>query len=69
MLGKLLRFSHMHENKIFIFLKEKINLKNLRLFFLNFQNFFRKVLEKTRYFNTRSVSYSINIQPDIVQNY
>jgi hypothetical protein len=65
MLRKLLGFDRMHENKIFFYLlKGEINLKYL-IFFLNF---FRKVLEETRYFNTRSVSYSISIQPNIKQN-
>jgi hypothetical protein len=49
----------MHEKKyiFFLFLKREINLKVL--------NFFRNVSEKTGYFNTGSVSYSVSIQPDI----
>jgi len=47
----------MHENKIFffVFLKGEINLKVLRFFLI----FLRNISEKTRYFNTGSVSYSI----------
>jgi len=68
MLKKLLRFDRMHKNKIFlIILKEKINLKILEIFF-NLQIFLRSISEKTRFFNIESVSYSVNIQPDILQN-
>jgi hypothetical protein len=31
-------------------------------------NFLKKISEKTRYFNTEFVFYSVNIQPDIMQN-
>jgi hypothetical protein len=35
MLGKVLEFGHMHENKIFfLFLKREINLKVFEIFFL-----------------------------------
>jgi hypothetical protein len=55
----------MHENKIFLFLfcflKRKINLKIL--------NFFRNISEKTQYLNTRFVSYSVKVQPNIKQNW
>jgi hypothetical protein len=47
----------MHEKQIFFF-ERKINLKFLNFFW----NFFREVLEKTGYVNTRSVSYCLNIQ-------
>jgi hypothetical protein len=58
----------MHKNKIFlIILKEKINLKILEIFF-NLQIFLRSISEKTRFFNIESISYSVNIQPDILQN-
>jgi hypothetical protein len=68
MLKKLLGFDRMHKNKIFlIILKEKINLKILEIFF-NLQIFLRSISEKTRFFNIKSVSYSVNIQPDILQN-
>jgi hypothetical protein len=66
MLGKVLQFDCMNENKIFFFcfLKGEINLKYLRFFL----NFFLKVLEETRYFNTGSVFYNVSIQPNIKQN-
>ena len=53
-----LGFSHIHENKLFFcyFLKREINLK-----FLKFFEFFKNISEKTRYFNTGFVSYSVNI--------
>jgi hypothetical protein len=69
MLRKILRFCRMHENKIFFaFLKEEFNLKFLRFVF-ELSNYFRNVSEKTGYFNTRSVSYRVNLQPDITQNW
>jgi len=55
----------MYENKTF-FLKRENNLKVL--IFLSFFEFFRNILEKTKYFNTRFVSYSVKIQPNIKQN-
>jgi hypothetical protein len=60
-LGKLLGFDHTHENKIFLFFYGEINLKILR-FFLN-------ISKKTWYFNTIFVSYIVNIQPEIMQNW
>jgi len=42
----------------FIFFKKEINLKILNEFS---KNKFRKVSEKTEYFNTRSISYIVNI--------
>jgi len=48
----------MHEKQIYFFLERKINLKVLNFFW----NFFREVLEKTGYVNTKSVSYGVNIQ-------
>jgi hypothetical protein len=64
-LENFLGFSRMHENKIFLFLfcflKRKINLKIL--------NFFRNISEKTQYLNTRFVSYSVKVQPNIKQNW
>jgi hypothetical protein len=69
LLVKLLEFGRTYENKTFyvcfVFLKEENNLDNFEIFF----KFFRNVLEKTEYFNTESLSYSINIEPDIMQNY
>jgi len=75
----------MHENKILLLLlliiiviviiitiviiwKEKFILKFLSFFKKCFE-FFWNISEKTRYFNTRSVFYSVNIQPDIMQNW
>jgi hypothetical protein len=60
MLGNILGFGRMHENKtfFFVFLKEEINLKYLRFFL---KKKFRNFLEETRYFNTGSVSYSVSI--------
>jgi hypothetical protein len=67
-LKNVLRFDRMHKNKIFlIILKEKINLKILEIFF-NLQIFLRSISEKTRFFNIESISYSVNIQLDILQN-
>jgi len=43
MLGKILGFGGMHENKIFFcFFKEEINLKYLRFLFYFFEKFRRK---------------------------
>jgi hypothetical protein len=50
----------------FFFLKREINLKVLNFFILKMV--FRNISKKIRYFNTRFVSYNINIQPDIIQN-
>jgi len=68
--GKILGFGYMHENKTFCFcfLKKEINFKRFEIFF-NFQKKIRNVLEKTKYFNTGYISYSVNIQPDIMQNW
>ena len=55
MLGKILGFGRMQQN---IFLFSKMFL----VFFLN-------ISEKTGYFNTGFVFYSVNIQPDIMQNW
>jgi len=69
MLVKLLEFDRIHENKtfyvFFVFFKEENNFKKFEIFL----KFFRNVLEKTEYFNTESLSYSVNIEPDIMQNY
>jgi hypothetical protein len=64
----------MHENKFFfLFLKREINSKVFETFFKkNILNFFflkKNISEKTGYFNTRFVFYSVNIQPDIMQNW
>ena len=65
----------------FLFFYEKYDLKNFKIwpyatkyFFLFFENvlnffFFGKLSEKTRYFNTGFVFYSVNIQPNIMQNW
>jgi hypothetical protein len=69
MLRKLLGFDCMHENKIFLFfLKRKLIKKKFEIFF-NFKFFLIKVSKKTMYFNIESISYNVNIQPDIMQNY
>jgi len=66
MLGNLLGFHRMNEKNIFFcfyfFLKEEINLK-----FFEFSIFFKKSFGENWYFNTRFVSYSINIQPDTLK--
>jgi len=72
MFENVLGFGCMHETKIFLFFvcffKEKINLKFMNLFWI-LNLFFWNFLEKTKYFNTGSVSYNVNIQPNIMQNY
>jgi hypothetical protein len=49
----------MHENKIFFFVfwENEINLKVLKIF----DNFFRNISKKAEYFNTKFVSYSVNL--------
>jgi len=71
MLGKILGFGRMHENKIyFLFLKREINLKVFLIFFFeNVLNFFWNISEKPGYFNTEFLFYNVNIQPDIMQNW
>ena len=70
MLGKFLGFGRMHENKIFfIFLKGAINLKYLRFFEFILKLKKKNISEKIRYFNTGFVSYSVSIQPNIMQNW
>jgi hypothetical protein len=49
----------------FCLLKKEINLNILRFFF----EFFRNILEEAGYFNFGFVSYNVNIQPDIMQNW
>jgi len=66
---KLLGFGYMHENKIFFFWKRKLILKNFEIFFWIFKKKIRNVSEKTKYFNTGYISYSVNIQPNIMQNW
>jgi len=68
MLGKPLGFGHTHENKIFFVFLRKINLKVLRFFFWILNFFKRNVSEKIEHFNTESVSYSVKIQLNIIQN-
>ena len=73
-LEKFLVFDRMYENSTFVFcfFKGKINLKVFKFFLFlkkNLLNFFWNILEKTGYFNTGFVFYSINIQPDIMQNW
>jgi len=62
MLGKVLRFGRMHK-KIFFFKGEIILKAFLYIYFVEI------FLEKTKYFNTRFLFYSVNIQPDIMQNW
>jgi len=61
MLEKILEFGCKHEKKIFFisfcFLKRKINLKVLIFVF----EFFREILEKTKYFNIGFVFYNVKI--------
>ena len=70
---KLLGFDRMHENKIFFlflffcFLKEETNFKFFEIFLNFFEKHFRNISEKTRYFHTEFVSYSVNKQLDIIQ--
>ena len=54
----------MDENNFVLFLKLEINLKVFEILFLkkNVLNFFWNISEKTEYFNTGSVSYSLSIQ-------
>ena len=61
MLGKFYDLAVRMKIKPFLFLKKEINLK--------VEIFFRTFSEKTEYFNTEFVSYSVNIQPDIMQNW
>jgi len=57
MLRNPLGFDHMHVNNFFIYI------------FLKGKFFLRNVSEKTGYFNIGSVSYSVKIQPNIMQNW
>jgi hypothetical protein len=54
----------MDENNFVLFLKLEINLKVFEILFFkkNVLNFFWNISEKTEYFNTGSVSYSLSIQ-------
>jgi hypothetical protein len=63
MLGKLLGFVRMHENKIFFFLF--FRNENFFLFFLSFL-FLKTFQRKLGILNTESISYSVNIQLDIM---
>jgi len=53
----------------FLFLKREINLKVFEIFYKKFFEFFWNISEKTGYFNTGFLFYSVNIQPDIMQNW
>jgi hypothetical protein len=57
-----------YENKNFFF-KREIDLKVFEIFFENDLNFFLKYFKKTGYFNTGFIFYSVNIQPNIMQNW
>jgi hypothetical protein len=68
-------FGFLKHEKDAIFVFEKYAWKNFRIwpctikYFFLFEIFFLKnILEKTRYFNTGFIFYSVNIQPDIMQN-
>jgi len=68
-LEKSLGFGCMHEDKtfIFFFLKREINLKVLRFLFILFlEIFWRKWVFNIGYV---FISYSVNIQLDIMQNW
>jgi len=58
---KLLGFGHMHENQTYIFFSNESLCLNVWIFL----KFWRKIGT----FNIRSVSYSVSLQPDIIQNY
>jgi len=47
----------------------EIDLKVFEIFWKCFEFFFWNISEKTGYFNTGFVFYSVNIQPDIMQNW
>jgi hypothetical protein len=66
-LENFLGIDHMHENKtfFFVFWKGKLIQKFWDFFC---KNNFRNISEKTEYFDIESISYSVNIQPDIMQN-
>jgi hypothetical protein len=53
----------------FLFLKREINLKVFEIFYKKCFEFFWNISEKTGYFNTGFLFYSVNIQPDIMQNW
>jgi hypothetical protein len=72
-LEKSLGFGSIYENKtfvLFLFLKREINLKVLRFLFILF-NFFFEIFWRNWVFNIGyvSISYSVNIQLDIMQNW
>jgi hypothetical protein len=55
-------------------LKREIDLKVFEIFFENVLKFLfiflkKNISEKTGYFNTGFVFYSVNIQPDIMKNW
>jgi hypothetical protein len=54
---------------IFCFWKEEINLNIFLECFWNCWIFFKRFRRKPCIFNTRFVFYSVNIQPNIIQNY
>jgi hypothetical protein len=69
MLRKLLEFDRMHKDKtsFLCFWEKKINLFVLKL--LNFQKCFKeKFQRKLGFFNIGSISYSVSLQHDIMQN-
>ena len=67
MFGKLFRnWSYAwKQNIFFVFWKGKLIQKFWDFFC---KKNFRNISEKTEYFDIGSISYSVNIQPDIMQN-
>jgi hypothetical protein len=59
MFGNFLGFGRRHENHFFW--KGKLIWKFLRFFLKNIFNFFKNISEKTGYFNTRFLFYSVYI--------
>jgi len=57
------------KQKILVFFLKGNQFKSCEIFFEFFWKVFRNISEKTKYFNTGFVSYSINIQLDIMQNW
>jgi hypothetical protein len=58
------------KTKCFFFFEKGNCLKSFLKFFENvLKFFFWNISEKTGYFNTGFVFYSVNIQPDIMQNW
>jgi hypothetical protein len=65
MLGKFLGFGRMKT----LFFEKGNWFKSFWDFVLKYFDFFWNISKKIRYFNTGFVFYSVNIQPDIMQNW